>query len=233
MTTTKPICSAMDSGGGTPVIAANAIGKTVDGRTIWRGLDFVLDRPGMVALTGPSGSGKTTLLNCIGMLDSVTEGSLTLDDRTITKASDAARRRHYRRRIGFLFQNYGLVETWTANQNVAVAARFTGLGRERSNVARDAALAVVGLEGRGKTKIHAMSGGEQQRVALARLVVKRPGLILADEPTSALDDQNAGMVLDLLRRFADDGALVVIATHHDRVIDRCDSFLALETPRRA
>ncbi|SMQ59434.1 putative ABC transport system ATP-binding protein [Plantibacter sp. VKM Ac-1784] len=208
-------------------IDAHDIRKTIDGRPIWSGLSFTLDHPGLIALSGPSGSGKTTLLNCLGLLDTVSGGELIIDGNDVTKPQEERRRQLYRHRIGFLFQNYGLVETWTADQNIAVAARFVAAGKERVRLARREALERVGLAGRHDAKIHTLSGGEQQRVALARLIVKRPALILADEPTSALDTTNAALVLDTLRELADDGALVILATHHRSVIERCDALLSL------
>lgn len=207
-------------------VRAESISKQFHGTAIWRDLTFEM-QSGMIAVTGPSGSGKTTLLNCLGLLEPLDGGELFIGDKPMSKASAGRKRELLRRDIGFLFQNYGLVENWTVRQNLAVAIRYRHLPRVEADKEMADALASVGLGGRGKAKIHSLSGGEQQRVALARLLLKMPSLILADEPTSALDVANTDLVLEALRSHASRGALVIIATHHDHVIESCDTVLAL------
>ncbi|GAA2009605.1 ABC transporter ATP-binding protein [Nocardiopsis rhodophaea] len=179
----------------------------------------------MLALVGPSGSGKTTLLNCLGLLEQPSGGAILYGGKRLTRLGAGGRRRFRRAHLGYLFQNYALMENATIKQNLDVA------GREQQLQAR--ALERVGLAGREREKVHRMSGGEQQRIALARLMVKRPSLVLADEPTGALDEDNGRVVIDTLRQMADEGCAVVVATHNDVVRDACDEVFEVHTQRLA
>ena len=194
-------------------------------RELWHDLSFDVDRGEVVALTGPSGAGKSTLLDCLGHIDTLDAGSIHLDG--MSAGHDPRRARLIRRRfLGYLFQDFGLVPDMTVQANIDLAR-----GQQRSTAQRglptSEALERVGLRGRATDRAHELSGGEQQRVALARLLAKRPEVILADEPTSALDGANASMVLDLLEEFAADGAAVVIATHSAAVEARAVRTIAL------
>lgn len=126
-----------------------------------------------------------------------------------------------------MFQNYALIENATVSENLKVAVRPRRSPRDQTGTTMAEALDRVGLGGRGNGTIHHLSGGEQQRVALARLMVKRPALVLADEPTGALDDANTSMVVDVLRAMSEAGCAVVIATHSASVRERCDRVFAL------
>ncbi|MFJ6456595.1 ATP-binding cassette domain-containing protein [Paenarthrobacter sp. NPDC091669] len=210
-------------------MAIEAIGveKRFGERTLWSNLSFAVSPGEMTAITGPSGSGKSTLLNCIGLLDSVSEGAIQLGRRDLVSMKKGARRRIYRNSLGFLFQNYGLVESWTVDQNLDVALGYSRQSRKEKSEAKDAALSRLGLRGRQSTRVSMLSGGEQQRVALARLILKSPAVILADEPTGSLDIGNAGVVVDILREFCAAGATVLVSTHDLRVVDQCDSSINL------
>ena len=179
-------------------------------RTLWRGLSFEVGAGELVTVTGPSGSGKSTLLDCIGQLERLDDGEVLLG----AQPGRSHRRRRLLRKhlLGYLFQDFGLVPDMTAEANV-------DLGRmsRRTGVRATEALDRVGLAGLSRYRVHELSGGEQQRVALARLIVKAPRVILADEPTSALDEGNARMVLDVLQEFTAAGAAVLVATHSDDV----------------
>lgn len=190
-------------------------------RSLWKELSLRVERHEMVALTGPSGSGKSTLLDCIGRIDEFDAGTLRIDGVTAGRA--AVDRRLRRGVLGYLFQNYGLVEDATVHENLDVVRA----GARRRRTENDSALERVGLAGRGGARVHELSGGEQQRVALARLIVKAPTVILADEPTGALDRDNETLVLRVLREFADRGSAVLVATHADTVRSACDRELAL------
>ncbi|MFJ3383144.1 MULTISPECIES: ATP-binding cassette domain-containing protein [unclassified Curtobacterium] len=191
-------------------------------RILWERLSLRIGPGEMVALTGPSGSGKSTLLDCIGRIDEFDGGTLRIDGVTAGRAG--VDRRLRRDVLGYLFQNYGLIEDATVHENLDVV--HAGARRRRSQ--NDAALERVGLRGRGGARVHELSGGEQQRVALARLIVKEPTVILADEPTGALDDDNAAVVLGVLREFAAQGSAVLVATHSDAVRATCDRAFALQ-----
>ncbi|RZB15219.1 ABC transporter ATP-binding protein [Streptomyces sp. F001] len=205
------------------MIEIENLSKSYGPRTLWSGLTFTVERSRMLALVGPSGSGKSTLLNCLGLLDAPTSGAIRHEGRDITGFGPRATRRFRRDVLGYLFQNYALIENATVAANLEVAMKPRRARKGTPTVAE--ALDRVGLAGREKEQVHRLSGGEQQRVALARLIVKQPALVLADEPTGALDHDNTTMVVDVLRAMSEDGCAVVIATHDDTVRDRCDSVL--------
>ncbi|MEV7861764.1 ATP-binding cassette domain-containing protein [Streptomyces hirsutus] len=199
--------------------------KSFGSRTLWSGLSFTVPHGELLALTGPSGSGKSTLLNCLGLLDQPSTGAIRHEGRDITGFGPRAAR-HYRRDVlGYLFQNYALIDNATVAANLAVAMKPRRARKAAPSITD--ALERVGLAGREKEQVHRLSGGEQQRVALARLIVKQPALVLADEPTGALDHDNTTMVVDVLRSMSKDGCAVVIATHNDAVRDRCDTVLTV------
>ncbi|KTR08883.1 ABC transporter ATP-binding protein [Curtobacterium luteum] len=177
-------------------------------RLLWNGLSFDVGAGEFVTVLGPSGSGKSTLLDCIGHLDRFDAGTLRVGGVAAGRSNRRARAVR-RRSLGYLFQDFGLVPELTAAENIAIAVPR----RLRDGRAAARALGTVGLTGVASRRAFELSGGEQQRVALARLFVKRPAVILADEPTSALDAANEGLVLDTLRDLAGKGAAVLVATH--------------------
>jgi len=206
------------------MIVVEGVAKQRAGRVLWCDLSFRVASGEIVALTGPSGSGKSTLLDCIGHIARVDAGTIRIDGVAAGRSERRARRLR-RDHIGYLFQDFGLVDDATVGENVDIA-RPTWRTR-RTDVRTETALDKVGLSGRSTARTYELSGGEQQRVALARLLVKRPSVILADEPTSALDAANAAMVLDQLESFAADGAAVLIATHDPSVTARATRTLHL------
>jgi putative ABC transport system ATP-binding protein len=207
------------------VITLNNLTKSFGPRVLWRDLDLTVEPGRMLALVGASGSGKTTLLNCMGLLDRPTSGQVLFQGTDLTRLGPGRQRRFRRDHLGYLFQDYALIENATVRANLDVARR-----RGARPPGHAEALARVGLAGREQERVHHLSGGEQQRVALARLIVKRPSLVLADEPTGALDSTNGAMVVDVLRQMSDQGCAVVLATHDPAVRDACDSTRDLEPP---
>lgn len=199
------------------MITVKNLTKSFGPRTLWRGLDLTVPAGRMLALVGASGSGKTTLLNCMGLLERPSSGQILYEDTDLTRLGPGGRRRFRRDRLGYLFQDYALIENATVKANLDVARR-RGIRPDHTRI-----LQRVGLAGREREKVHHLSGGEQQRVALARLMVKQPSLVLADEPTGALDSDNGAMVVDVLRQMSRQGCTVVIATHNDDVRDACDA----------
>nr|WP_268914242.1 ABC transporter ATP-binding protein [Corynebacterium uropygiale] len=192
---------------------------------MWEGVSLRVDAGERVCLTGPSGCGKSTLLNCVGLLDTLDGGSLSLLGADLTRASARARMRVRRHDIGYLFQDYALIDNDTVEENVALACARGGVGRNRRRI--DEALEIVGLGGRQKDVVYQLSGGEQQRVAVARVLVRRPSIILADEPTASLDRENAALVLDQLARCAEQGAAVLMVSHDPWAADHCDRKVAI------
>lgn len=184
---------------------------------------------------GPSGSGKSTLLNCIGALEKPDSGSIEVNGADITAMSGRQRRLYRLNRVGYLFQDYALVPDRSVNYNVRLAIP-RAMPRAARRAAIDSALESVGLgvgvSGFASKKVHTLSGGEQQRVALARLLVKDPDIVLADEPTGALDADNAEMVVRHLRGFAQREAVVIVATHSATIAAQADRCLELPSAPR-
>ena len=164
-----------------------------------------------VVFTGPSGCGKTTLLNMIGGIEPADGGEITVDGIRVTDR----RRLHtyFRTHVGFLFQNFALVERKTVAANLELIQK-----NARSAVPMQEALERVGMRGTEKQKVFSLSGGEQQRIALARLMMKKCSLVLADEPTGSLDRGNAEQVMQILRSFSDMGKTVIMVTHDPTLI---------------
>ncbi|MFJ7153283.1 ABC transporter ATP-binding protein [Streptomyces sp. NPDC100445] len=209
------------------MIEISDLSKTFGTRTLWRNINLTISRGEMLALVGPSGSGKSTLLNCLGLLDKPTSGAIHYKGAEITGFSPRAIRRFRRDTLGYLFQSYALIENATVAENLEVAVKPRRWPSTEGSKAITEALDRVGLAGREKQKIYHLSGGEQQRVALARLIVQQPSLVLADEPTGALDGDNTIMVVDTLREMSKAGCAVVIATHDEGVRDQCDTIFTL------
>lgn len=201
-------------------VRVRGLAKSFGQRLLFRDLDLHLPGGSMTAVVGASGAGKSTLLNCIGLLERPDAGSIVVGGQDIVQHRGRSARLFRRDVLGYLFQNYALVDNATVAQNLDLA--FAGGRRRPTHPERDSALARVGLGDRAASPVHELSGGEQQRVALARLILKQPSLILADEPTGALDLANATVVVDALRSFAAQGATVLVATHAPLVAEACD-----------
>ncbi len=195
-------------------------------RTLWSGVDIDIAPGQVVALTGPSGCGKTTLLNCLGLLDSLTGGSMEVLGHDATRMKERQARKVRRNDIGYLFQDFALVDTDSVADNLAVALPPKTPQAKKTEIIAGA-LEQVGLAGREKEKAFSLSGGEQQRASFARILVRTPSLILADEPTAALDNRNSDRVLSLLQEQAAAGAAVIVVTHDDRVRDQCSEVFDL------
>lgn len=209
-------------------LAVTGLSKAFHRKVLWSDLSFTVPSGSMTAVRGASGSGKTTLLNCIGLLEEVDSGSIAFGPWSFGAGSRTSSRRCFRDVLGFLFQNYGLVETWDVRKNLALPLRTSSRPRGGGRMAMAEALDRVGMQGAEREKVYTLSGGEQQRVALARLMLKAPSLILADEPTSALDQANADLVMEILAEQAADGALVMISTHSDDIAGRCQRSVRLD-----
>ena len=179
-----------------------------------RGVDMRINEGEFVAITGPSGSGKSTLLHILGGIDHPDEGEVLLEGKSLSTLSDRELTLYRRRRIGFVFQFFHLMPTLAALDNVALPLMLDGVPDAFERAA--AGLEAVGLAHRGGHRPAQMSGGEQQRVAVARALVTRPALVLADEPTGNLDSLAGEEVLTLLREVASRGHAVVLVTHEPR-----------------
>lgn len=170
-----------------------------------------------VAIMGPSGCGKSTLLNILGLLDTPTEGQYWLGDEEVGHLKERERTAYRKGRIGFVFQNFNLIDELTVEENIDLQLKYLGIGKaERKERVLDI-LRKVKLSHRAKHYPHQLSGGQQQRVAIARAVVGKPSIILADEPTGNLDSKNGVEVMQLLSELNDEGTTIVMVTHskHD------------------
>ena len=186
-----------------------------------RGVDLTIEDGELVAVEGPSGSGKSTLLQLLGALDTPTAGRVELDGTPLSDAGDKALTALRSRSIGFVFQQFNLIPTLTARENVEVALLPTKMSRAKRRERADRLLAQVGLADRADHLPSRLSGGEQQRVAVARALANGPRVLLADEPTGNLDSTTADEVVGLLAQLCDDeGVTVVIVTHDDEVARR-------------
>jgi putative ABC transport system ATP-binding protein len=179
------------------------------------GVSVAFQRGTFSAVMGPSGSGKSTLLHCAAGLDRPTGGTVTVDGVRLDELAEDDLTRLRRDRIGFVFQAFNLVSALTAEQNVALPLRLAGRRPPASDVA--AALSAVGLGDRLRHRPSELSGGEQQRVAVARALISRPAVVFADEPTGALDSATSRQILDLLRALVDEHRQTVVMVTHDPV----------------
>ncbi|MDA4106407.1 ABC transporter ATP-binding protein [Mycolicibacterium holsaticum] len=179
--------------------------------------DFTVQSGEFVVVTGPSGAGKSTLLHIAGGLDAPDRGTVAVSGQNVWSTSTAARAAFRRRNLGFVFQFFNLVPMLTAVQNVSLPLVLDGMSARTADARAEELLERVGLADRARHLPAELSGGQLQRVAVARALVARPSLVLADEPTGNLDSHSSTEVLELMRRLSDeDGAAVVVVTH-DRV----------------
>ncbi len=180
------------------------------------GIHLTIDRGEYVAISGPSGCGKSTLLSILGLLDSPTAGTYTLNDQPVQDLDLGQRARIRNREIGFIFQSFNLIGDLTVFENVELPLTYRGMrtSERRTRVAQ--ALERVGMGHRGKHLPSQLSGGQQQRVAVARALVGQPSILLADEPTGNLDSKNGEAVMDLLRDLHQTGATICMVTHDPR-----------------
>ncbi|MCP4423031.1 MAG: ATP-binding cassette domain-containing protein, partial [Chloroflexi bacterium] len=193
-----------------------------------RGLDLTIEPGEFVALAGPSGSGKSTLLNLLGGLDRPSAGELWLDGIPLHEAGEKQRTEHRRERVGFVFQSFNLLPRLTAVENVAVPLMLAGVGREERLTRAAELMAQVGLGHRLSHYPPELSGGEQQRTAVARALIHNPALVLADEPTGNLDTTTGAEVMALLRKMnAEQGITLVVVTHDPDVAAYADRIVRL------
>ena len=195
-------------------------------------LDLDLPRGDFVALMGPSGSGKTTLLNLMGGLDQPTEGSIEIDGLAIERLSSAALTRWRADHVGFVFQMYNLLPVLTAERNVELPLLLTKIPAKERMQRVHTALKLVGLEDRARHRPRELSGGQEQRVGIARAIVTDPTLLLCDEPTGDLDRKSGDEVLDLLQTLNRDfGKTIIMVTHDPRAAERARRTLHLDKGR--
>jgi putative ABC transport system ATP-binding protein len=201
-------------------------------RVVLRGVDGSIRRGELCVLIGRSGSGKSTLLNLIGGIDVPTAGEIVVDGLPLARATEARRTLFRRHHVGFVFQFFNLIPTLTVDENLRLPLELNGRPRDAARARVGALLDEVGLADRGDAFPEQLSGGEQQRVAVARALVHEPLLVLADEPTGNLDLDTGRQVLDLLDRLTRRaGRTMVMATHSPEVVGLADRIFRLQDGR--
>jgi lipoprotein-releasing system ATP-binding protein len=226
----------MSENGGGPVLVAEGVGRSFPSgdRTleVLTGVDLSLSAGEIVAIVGPSGSGKSTLLHCLGGLDRPTTGRVRIGGRDLSEVGDDELARVRSRRVGFVFQFHHLLPDFDAMENVMLPMLIAG---ETPAAARERARALLGMVGLSERITHApgeLSGGEQQRVAVARALANGPAVVLADEPSGNLDAANSLALHDLLQRLrSEHGATFLVATHDPELASRADRVLEMRDGR--
>jgi putative ABC transport system ATP-binding protein len=203
-----------------------------------KGLSLRISAGEFLAVMGPSGCGKTTLLNCLSGLDDIDGGSVAVDGQDLNKLSDAQRSRHRAEKMGFIFQAFNLIPVFTAAENVELPLLLAGRPPSEARRRSEATLERVGLGKRKNHRPNELSGGEQQRVTIARALGGSPSIVWADEPTGNLDTETAASIMALLRDLNDNGLTLVLVTHDpvigkmaDRLVRMRDG--AIESPMNA
>jgi putative ABC transport system ATP-binding protein len=203
------------------ILDAHTVTKTYRTGSEWvealRGIDLQVKRGQLLAVMGPSGSGKTTLLNCLSGLDDVDSGTILIDGRDLGAMSDGERTRHRAAAMGFIFQAFNLIPVFTATENVELPLLLAGTPVREARAAAQETLVRVGLSRHLGRRPGELSGGEQQRVTIARALAGRPQIVWADEPTGNLDSETASQVVELLHQLHDEGLTVVLVTHESAI----------------
>ena len=199
---------------------------------VLRGVDLTVGKGEIVALVGPSGSGKSTMLQAIGLLEGGFEGSIRIAGEEAAQLDNEGRTRVRRTRLGFVYQFHHLLPDFTAAENVVLPQLVRGAEREEADMRALGLLTALGLGHRLEHRPSKLSGGEQQRVAVARALANRPALVLADEPTGNLDEATAEIVLaEFLRLVRGEGSSALVATHNERLAAKMDRVVRLHDGR--
>lgn len=193
------------------MIKIENLSKSFEEKQLFSGYNLEIPDGSFAVISGNSGCGKTTLLNMVGGIENPDSGRILVDGVDVTRTKN--RKNYYKNVVGFLFQNFALLENKTVRQNLELVQKSG-----RSGVSVSEALEQVSLYGMENKKVYKLSGGEQQRVALARLMVKRCSVVLADEPTGSLDGENSRRVMDILHRMNDMGKTVIVVTHSPEIV---------------
>lgn len=203
------------------MISIKQLTKKFDDQMIFENLNLTIETGEFVVFSGPSGCGKTTLLNMIGGLELADSGEILVNGTNIFKQKNLIT--YFSEQVGFLFQNFALIENKTVKENLTIIKKRS----RNTQVSLEEALQLVGLTNKMNTKVYKLSGGEQQRVALARLMLKKNQLILADEPTGSLDKKNAEEVMTILEEMNRSGKTVLVVTHDEEIKKRAKRVIQL------
>jgi putative ABC transport system ATP-binding protein len=209
------------------VCELNNISKAYNDRTVLKKFSLTVNKGELLGISGASGKGKSTLLNMMGLLDKPDSGDVLLFGKKNLKISSKEAMLLLRYKIFYLFQNFALIDDKSIDYNLDIALSYDPEEKVEKNKKKEEALSEVGIHMDRKRKVYSLSGGEQQRVALARGILKPCELILADEPTGSVDQKNRDIILEILKRLNESGKTIVIVSHDPNVMDKCDRVIEL------
>ncbi len=232
----EPAARADAVPGGDPVLAVRGLERSFEQAgvriDVLCGVDLEVRQGEIVALLGPSGSGKSTLLQAVGLLEGGFIGSIRIAGQEAAELDDSGRTRVRRDTLGFVYQFHHLLPDFSAIENVVIPQLVYGATRAEAEARAESLLGALGLSERLTHRPSKLSGGEQQRVAVARALANRPALVLADEPTGNLDEHTADIVFAEFRRLVrDEGSAALVATHNERIAAKMDRVLRLHEGR--
>ena len=207
------------------MIELKNIHKQFDEKVILDDFSYQFENGQSYALTGMSGSGKTTLLNMIGKIEKPDTGDVLIDQKQLLNIPEQV---YFQKYAGYLFQNYGLIDNETIEQNLTLAFVGKHIKKAEQKSQMLAALKQVNLTLDLSRKVYSLSGGEAQRVAIAKIILKKPMIILADEPTAALDEKNGQEVVDLMKQLVTDDTILIVATHNPMVWEQLNQRVKLD-----
>lgn len=191
------------------------------------GIDLSVEKGEFISIMGPSGSGKTTLMNIIGCLDSPTNGTYHLNERSVSELDDDELAKIRNEEIGFVFQSFHLLPRSTALENVMLPLKYAGCSENEAIERSKKVLEKVGLQDRVKHSPSELSGGQQQRVAIARALVNKPSILFADEPTGNLDSKTGNEVMNLFKDLNNQGQTIIIITHEDKIASQSNRIITI------
>lgn len=203
------------------IVEIDSINKSYKDKKVLDNFSMLIDKGSFTVIMGESGSGKSTLLNIIGLLDKCDSGEVILFNQCNVKIFSNKAEKLLKDKIGYLFQNYALIDDKSVAYNLKIA-----MDKKDDQIIKEA-LNKVGLEGYEKKKIYQLSGGEQQRVAVARLLVKSCELVLCDEPTGSLDDMNKKVIFELLKELQNMGKTIIVVSHDKDIVDYANQVIVL------
>jgi putative ABC transport system ATP-binding protein len=203
-----------------------AIGK--NSLHVLKGIDLKINEGELVAIMGSSGSGKSTLLNIIGILDNYESGSYTLDNVPIKNLNETKAAKYRNQFLGFVFQSFNLINYKTALENIALPLYYQGISRKKRQSIALEYLGKVGLTAWADHLPSELSGGQNQRIAIARALASQPKVLLADEPTGALDSQTSEEVMGLIKKINKEGKTILVVTHEHEIANMCNRIITLK-----
>lgn len=209
------------------MIELENVSKSFGKKRVLSNINLNINKGEMLAIVGPSGCGKSTLLNILGFIEDFQEGTYRFQGKENVKVNGKTSEKIIREKVSYLFQNFALIDSETVEENLLLALYYVKKSKQEKQQLIAAALKEVGLSDYEKFKVFELSVGEQQRIAIARVLLKPSELILADEPTGSLDDTNKIMVLELLKKINMQGKTVIIVTHDQKVAQECSRIIDL------